>query len=243
MIENRRMICMTGLALLALLAIAALGLMSEHAHAAEPEPPTLEPVLEPTPGSVLTNESASEAEQSPAPANEPAARSLEYMVPELEDQPYGLQSGPRPFLKRLSFSPGYGKLGNDRLYQFRLAFNPNSWLGWEGTVGHSPGETVHALLNTINAVVRYPLPWRIQPFVNGGYGMIMVFPGEALRADPVTKNVLAFGGGLEAYIRDDVALRFDLRSATVIGDKNDEGTVAYQYREATLGFAFYRELK
>lgn len=221
MIENRRMTCMTVLALLALLAVAALGLMSEYADAAEPELPA----------------------SAPADESAPAARSLEYMVPELEDKPYSLQSGPRPFLKRLSFSPGYGRLGDDRLYQFRLAFNPNSWLGWEGTVGHSPGETVHALLNTINAVVRYPLPWRLQPFVNGGYGMIMVFPGEALRADPVTKNVLAFGGGLEAYIRDDVALRFDLRSATVIGDTDEEGTVAYQYREATLGFAFYRELK
>lgn len=233
MIENRRMICMTGLALLVLLAIAALGLMAEHADAAEPEPPAIEPA----PENALAGESTLGGESAPI------ARSLEYMVPELEDKPYSLQSGPRPFLKRLSFSPGYGRLGDDRLYQFRLAFNPNSWLGWEGTVGHSPGETVHALLNTINAVVRYPLPWRLQPFVNGGYGMIMVFPGEALRADPVTKNVLAFGGGLEAYIRDDVALRFDLRSATVIGDTDEEGTVAYQYREATLGFAFYRELK
>ncbi len=167
----------------------------------------------------------------------------EYIVPELAEDPFAIKPGPRPFMKRLAFSPAYGNLGDDEYYLFRLAFNPDSWLGWEASVGHSPGETVHALLNTINAIVRYPLPWRLQPYGSAGYGMIMVFPGEALNADPVTKNVISYGGGLEAYVRNDVAIRFEMRGTTVFGGESDQGTVAYRYQEATVGFAFYRELK
>jgi hypothetical protein len=40
-----------------------------------------------------------------------------------------------------------------------------------------------------------------------------------------------------------VALRGELRSATVLGQQlNTEGTVAYDYREYTIGFVFSRSL-
>jgi len=83
----------------------------------------------------------------------------------------------------------------------------------------------------------------VQPYATLGYGMMTVYPGAAVNADPVTKNALTFGGGLEFYLRDDVALRAELRGATVLGQEfGSEGTVAYDYREYTIGFAFYRNL-
>ena len=62
-------------------------------------------------------------------------------------------------------------------------------------------------------------------------------------ADRVSKNTLTAGGGIEFYIRDDVALRGEVRGATVLGQQfGSDGTVAYGYREFTIGFSFYRSL-
>jgi hypothetical protein len=73
--------------------------------------------------------------------------------------------------------------------------------------------------------------------------MMTVYPGQAINADPVTKNALTAGGGLEIYIRDDVALRGEVRGATVLGQElHSEGTVAYDYLEYTIGFSFFRSL-
>jgi hypothetical protein len=73
--------------------------------------------------------------------------------------------------------------------------------------------------------------------------MMTVYPGQAINADPVTKNALTAGGGIEFYIRDDVAIRGELRGATVLGQElHNEGTVAYDYREYTIGFSFFRSL-
>lgn len=188
--------------------------------------------------------SPSRAQTSAASSDEiPRSAGLEPLAPDVAGDPFAVSPGPRLFLRRISFSPGYGQLGSDNLYTFRFAYSPNSWLGYEAGVGHSPGKSVHAVLNTLSANLRYPLPWRLQPYGTIGYGMILVFPGESLNADPVTKNTLAYGGGIEAYVRDDVALRFDLRGRTVFGDNGDGGaTVAYDYREVTFGFSFYRSL-
>jgi hypothetical protein len=184
------------------------------------------------------------AEDAPAASASAIHDGREYLVPELAVDPYGIASGPRPFLRRLSFSPAYGAFGRGRIYALRLAYNPNSWLGYEAGVGHNPGTSVHALVHTLSAVVRRPLAGRFQPYATLGYGMMLVYPGETVNADPVTKNALAFGGGLEVYVRDDAALRFDLRRATVIGGERDgTGTVAYTYDEATVGFSFYRDLR
>ena len=73
--------------------------------------------------------------------------------------------------------------------------------------------------------------------------MMTVYPGKAIQADPVTKNILAYGGGLEIYLRDDVALRGELRSANILGQyRGQEETVAYTYPEYTIGLVFYRGL-
>jgi len=186
----------------------------------------------------------------PAPASAPVDSSATktpskttYLVPELEGAGYRVSRGTERFSHRVSFSPAYGQLGENQLFSFRLGYSPNTWLGYEVALGHNPADGLHALMHTFNVILRKPLPGRFQPYATLGYGMLTVYPGQALNADPVTKNALTFGGGLELYIRDDVAIRGELRGATVLGQElNSTGTVAYDYREYTIGFAFYRNL-
>lgn len=170
-------------------------------------------------------------------------QALEALVPQVADHPYRLDPGPRPFHHRLSVSPAFGTLGRDRLFAMRVAFSPSPWLAYEGSIGHDTGEAVHAVLHTLQAVVRRPLAGRFQPYASAGYGMIMVYPGQSLNADPVTKNALTVGGGLELYIRGDLAIRADLQHATVIGSQRGrEGLVAYQYLQQMIGLSFYRTI-
>jgi hypothetical protein len=172
-----------------------------------------------------------------------APDTLEHLVPELKDNNYSLEPGPRRFKNRLSLSPAVGRLGAEPVFTLRIAYNPSSWLGWEGALGHNPGEAVHAVLHNVSAVVRKPLAGRVQPYLKGGYGMMMVYPGPSLNADPVTKNALTVGGGLEFYIRDDVAIRAESQLATILGSERDrDGTVAYNYWMNTIGFTFYRTI-
>jgi Outer membrane protein beta-barrel domain len=184
------------------------------------------------------------ADSTPAPpARTRADNGLIYLVPEMAEAGYRISPERERFRHRLSFSPGVGQLGKDDLFAFRLGFSPSTWLEYEVSLGHDPASSLHALLHTFNVLVRYPFPGRVQPYASMGYGMMTVYPGKAINADPVTKNTLTFGGGLEIYIRDDVALRGEMRRATVLGQElGSRGTVAYDYREYTLGFAFYRKL-
>jgi len=169
---------------------------------------------------------------------------LEPLVPEVAAHPYALDPGVRPFKNRISISPAFGFLGNDRLFAFRAAFYPSEWLGYEGSIGHNPGQSVHAVLHTVNAIVRRPMAGRIQPYATAGYGMILVFPGNTLNADAVTKNALTFGGGTEFYIRGDLALRAEVKSATVFGRQaGQDGIVTYNYLQETIGLAFYRSIR
>ena len=180
---------------------------------------------------------------SAAPA--PAFRKdgLESLVPELAEDAYRLAPGPRPFLNRLAVTPTFGTLGTERLFMLRVAYNPNTWLGYEAELGHNPSQAVHAILNRLSVVVRRPLPGRLQPYVTAGYGMAVVLPGRSVNADAVTKNMLTMGGGLELYVRDDLALRGEIRRSTVFGRQaNREGLVTYDYVEQTLGLAFYRTI-
>lgn len=180
---------------------------------------------------------------APAATPAPGASKTTYLVPELEDAGYRISRGPERFAHRIGFSPAYGALGDNELFAFRVGYSPNTWLGYEASLGHNPADGLHALLHTFNMLLRYPLPGRFQPYATIGYGMLTVYPGQALNADPVTKNALTFGGGLEIYIRDDVALRGEMRGASVIGQElNSESAVIYDYREYTIGFAFYRNL-
>jgi hypothetical protein len=100
---------------------------------------------------------------------------------------------------------------------------------------------VHALLHSLSGIVRYPLPGRVQPYGTLGYGMMMVFVGESLNADPVTANVFSAGGGVELYVRNDLAVRLEARHHTVPGgDPVTGGDAAYTYGELTAGLSFYR---
>ncbi len=168
---------------------------------------------------------------------------LHYLVPQMKEGATSISSGRRQFQRRLAFSPALGQLGAEDLFAMRLAFNPNEWLGYEVSLAHNPSSSLHAILHTFNLQLRYPLSGRFQPYASTGYGMITVHPGRAIQADPVTKNALAFGGGLEIYLRDDVALRGELRSTIVLGQyRGQDDTVAYTYREYTVGLVFYRSL-
>jgi hypothetical protein len=181
--------------------------------------------------------------ESEPPKTAKARGRLEAMVPEIAEHPYRLDPGERPFLHRFSFSPGFGFLGSERLFTARAAYYPNSWLAYEGSIGHNPGQSVHAVLHMLNAIVRRPMQGRFQPYVSAGYGMIMVFPGQSVNADPVTKNALTAGGGLEFYIRGDLAVRGETQFATVIGQQRDhDGVVAYNYLHTTIGLSFYRTI-
>jgi hypothetical protein len=184
--------------------------------------------------------------ESPADSTNQRADEQEgvtYLVPTLEDAGYRVSDGRKKYKNRISFSPGIGQLGRQDFFAFRVAFSPNTWLGYEISLGHNPASSLHALLHTFNVILRYPLPWRAQPYGLVGYGMMTVYPGQAINADPVTKNTLTMGGGLELYVRDDVALRGEVLRATVFGQElGSEDTVAYVYREYTIGFSFYRNL-
>ena len=185
---------------------------------------------------------ATGATATAAPATSPDG--LEHLVPALASNPYRLEPGVRPYLHRLSISPGFGRLGEERLFLMRVAFNPNAWLGYEGALGHNPNHSVQAILDRFGVIVRRPLPGRFQPYLTAGYGMTIVLPGRSINADPVTKNALHYGGGLELFIRGDLALRAELLGNTVIGRQQQrQGLVAYDYREETIALAFYRTLR
>ena len=173
-----------------------------------------------------------------------ASPTLEPLVPAVAAHPYRLAPGVRPYERRVSVSPAFGTFGSDRMFAVMAAYNPEPWLAWEASLSHTPGRSVHAVMHTLTAIVRRPLPGRFQPYLSAGYGMVIVNPGQAVNAIAVTKNALAAGGGMEMYVRDDLALRVDVRHATVFGTQRDrEGLVAYPYLQGTLGLTFYRSIQ
>ena len=179
----------------------------------------------------------------PSAARNEGSTGLTYLVPEMKDAGWKVTDDKNRFKHRISFSPAYGKLGSEDLFAFRIGYSPNVWLGYEASLGHNPASSLHGMLHTFNVILRYPLSGRFQPYATIGYGMMTVYPGQAINADPVTKNALTGGGGLELYIRNDVALRAEVRGATVLGQQlHTEGTVAYDYLEYTIGFSFFRSL-
>jgi hypothetical protein len=225
-------------------------------HAASPRRSTFEYVMAFASASALVAialgsrvalaDAKASSDDSVAVASAPfaSADGLEHLVPELAGNPYHLDAGVRPYLRRLALSPGFGSLGSERLFVLRVAYSPNSWLGYEAAIGHNPSQAVHAIAHTFSAIVRRPLAGRIQPYLAAGYGMFAVLPGRSLGADPVTKNSLSFGGGLEFYVRGDLALRVEARRTTLFGRQSGrEGVVTFDYFEQTVGLSFYRTLK
>jgi len=228
---------------LAIALMLALAGGSVAAHAGTAAPPI---VGAPVRAEAVPDTTSATSEAPAEEAKEPVggADGLEALVPEVAHHPYRVEPGVRPFRNRLAFSPGYGSLGAKRLFVARVTYHPNAWLGYEWAIGHNPGQSVHAALHTLSAIVRRPLSGRLQPYVSGGYGMMLVFPGQSLNAAPVTKNAFAIGGGLEFYIRGDLAVRADMRRATVLGRERDrDGIVAYDYLQQTIGLAFYRSIR
>lgn len=169
---------------------------------------------------------------------------LEALEPDAARAPFGLSPGVHRFREHLAVSPGYGVLGRDRLFALRLAYHPNAWLGYEATLAHNPGQSVHAVLHTFGLLAHWPRAGRLQPYAVAGYGMVMVQPGPSLNAKPVTKNALSGGAGLEMFVRDDLALRGEWRQAAVFGEqRGQDGIVVYDYTQATLGLVFYRSIR
>ncbi len=169
---------------------------------------------------------------------------LTYLVPEMEGRTFQFSGAASPYLHRLGFSPGVGRIGIEPLTAFRLSYAPSRWLEYEASVGHNRGQSVHALVHLLSGRLRYPLAFRIQPYVTVGFGMILVFPGASLNTSPVTKNILAAGGGLEVFLSDDLAVRAELRRLGVFGrDAQQEESAVFGYSETTLGFSFYRHLE
>ena len=57
------------------------------------------------------------------------------------------------------------------------------------------------------------------------------------------QNQLGIGAGLEFFLRDDIALRTEIRGTSVIGSPPDgQSTESYEYREFTVGMTFFRTL-
>lgn len=166
---------------------------------------------------------------------------LEYLVPALAEGRLALAPGERPYARHFGFSFGAGSLGGQRQYLLRGAYCPRRWLAYEASLAHNPASSVHALFHDFGIVLRRPLPWRVQPYLTASYGMMIAFPGGALLADSVTRNVFSAGGGLELYLRDDLALRLDARGRRVLHPKGGE-TLVYDYADYSAGFVFYRSL-
>lgn len=229
------------LAVLAVLAVLLAGAATARAQAPSPPPAPETPAAA---DSAAWSEDDFDAEAAPvAPAPPAKHPRLEPLVPALAENPYRISDGPRSYVRHFAFSPGFGRLGDQRLFSFRFAFNPNDWLGYEGAIDHNPAQSVHAVQNSLSAILRHPVRGRLQPYAVVGYGMFMVFPGHSLNADPVTKNAVTAGGGLEVFIRDDLAVRGEMRRATVFGrEKDREGVVTYDYLEQTIGLTFYRSI-
>jgi hypothetical protein len=169
---------------------------------------------------------------------------LEALEPQAARAPLGLLPGDRPFRERFAVSPAYGVLGRDRLFQLRAVYHPTGWLGYEAALSHNPGTAVHAVLHSFGLLARWPRPGRLQPYAVAGYGMVMVQPGPSLNASPVTRNALSGGGGLECFIRDDLALRAEGRHVAIFGEQlGRQGVVVFDYLQATIGLAFYRSVR
>ncbi|HEY6867597.1 MAG TPA: hypothetical protein VI792_10080 [Candidatus Eisenbacteria bacterium] len=229
----------------ALASLALLAPLAGHAALA-PSLPAPEPAAAgAAPDTLDASDRVADSLEAAAAARDRAAHPpLEALNPELAAHPYRIAPGTPDFSHRVSLSPAYGFLGSDHLFVLRATFDPGPWFGYEASLAHNPGHAVHALLHTLSAIVRRPLPGRFQPYLSAGYGMMIVSPGQAANASPVTKNTLTFGGGLELYIRNDLALRADARQAMVLGQLRDRaGIVAYDYAEGTIGLAFYRTIR
>ena len=141
----------------------------------------------------------------------------------------------------LAMTAGAGQLGGDPVYNLRLGYFAGPWLGIEATIAHNPAGSLHAVLHYANATALLPNVSRLRPFTTAGLGIIHVFPGASVNANAVTKMLLNAGGGVHLFLRDDVALRLEARSFTVL-DQQEAHRGTYHYVEWSGGLTFYRSL-
>lgn len=175
---------------------------------------------------------ASEADStavSPAAALDPRAHDLRF-------------SGRRHPAGHLALTTSGGRLGDEPIYNLRVAYFGREWLGLEATLAHNPASDVHAALHYANATALLPNLSRLRAFATAGLGIIHVFPGTAINANSVTKLLVNAGGGTHVFLRDDLALRFEARSFTVL-DQQEAHRGAYHYFEWSGGLTFYRSLR
>jgi hypothetical protein len=146
-----------------------------------------------------------------------------------------------PAAETLTLGATAGRFGADPVYALRLGYFALPWLGVEATLAHNPSSDVQALLHYVDAAARWRGPLRFSPFATAGLGTIHVFPGDAVNARSVTKLLLNVGGGTHFALRDDVALRLEVRSFTVVDQQEGRGG-AYHYMEWSGGLTFSRPL-
>jgi hypothetical protein len=151
-------------------------------------------------------------------------------------------SGRRQPAGHLALTTSGGRLGDEPIYNLRLAYFGQEWLGLEATIAHNPASDVHAALHYANAIALLPNLSRLRAFATAGLGIIHVFPGTAINANSVTKLLLNAGGGTHVFLRDDLALRLEARSFTVL-DQQEAHRGAYHYFEWSGGLTFYRSLR
>jgi hypothetical protein len=167
------------------------------------------------------------------------------MSQELAEQPSELNPPRSSVLddhtSHVAFSVDAGQLGQEPIYNLRLAFFPIHRLGLEATLAHNPASGVHAALHHFGALVPVGTLWRLRPFAAAGIGTIQVFPGTSVNADTVTRLSLATGGGAHFFVRDDVALRFEGRSFVVL-DQQEEDRGTLRFTQWSVGLTFYRAL-
>jgi len=142
---------------------------------------------------------------------------------------------------QLAFSVTAGQFGVDPLFSLQVAFHPTSRFGMEATLAHNPSSATHAALHHVSGVFQLRRSGVLRPYAVAGLGTIQVFPGTAINAKSVTKLLMHAGGGLQVHVRDDVAFRFESRSAGILDSQEDHrGLLGYLQWNA--GVTFYRSL-
>ena len=142
---------------------------------------------------------------------------------------------------QLAFSVTAGQFGLDPLFSVQVAFFPTSRFGMEATLAHNPSSATHAALHHVSGVLQLRRSGVLRPYAVAGLGTIQVFPGTAMNAKTVTKLLMHAGGGMQVHVRDDVAFRFETRSAGILDSQEDHrGLLGYLQWNA--GVTFYRSL-
>ncbi len=104
----------------------------------------------------------------------------------------------------------------------RVGYYPLSFLGLElegGLIPMKVADGSKALLYAFRPVAVFQLPYRIAPFVRGGFGLMGISSGALGKDIDPTFNI---GGGVKFYVNERVLLRLDIvdNVATAVGVGN-----------------------